>query len=222
MAESPHLPPEDEVRARWGAFGWTDENAKKAKEIIARYPAGRAQSASLPLLDLAQRQVGAETKTQGWLPVPVIEFVAREIGVPYMRVFEVATFYTMFNLVPVGRYHVQVCGTTPCMLRGSDDVLAACRNHGLSKGKTTPDGLFTLSEVECLGACTNAPMVQINDDNYEDLDYDKMTAILDALAQGETPKPGPQIDRQTSCPEGGPTTLEDMVSENHDYRGEWA
>src|SRR3546814_9135124 len=107
MAESPQLPPEDEVRARWGAFAWTEENAKKAKEIVARYPAGRAQSASLPLLDLAQRQVGAETKTQGWLPVPVIEFVAREIGVPYMRVFEVVTSYTMFNMVPVGRYHVQ-------------------------------------------------------------------------------------------------------------------
>jgi NADH-quinone oxidoreductase subunit E len=152
----------------------------------------------------------------------VIEFVARQLDMPYMRVFEVVTFYTMFNLVPVGRYHVQVCGTTPCMLRGSDDVLAACKNHGLAKGKTTPDGLFTLTEVECLGACTNAPMVQINDDNYEDLDYDKMTAILEALARGETPKPGPQIDRQTSCPEGGPTTLKAMVSENHDYRGEWA
>jgi NADH-quinone oxidoreductase subunit E len=222
MAESPHLPPEDEVRARWGAFAWTEENAAKAKEIIGRYPDGRAQSASLPLLDLAQRQVGVETKTQGWLPVPVIEFVAREIGVAYMRVFEVATFYTMFNLTPVGRYHVQVCGTTPCMLRGSDDVLAACRNHGLSKGKTTPDGVFTLSEVECLGACANAPMVQINDDNYEDLDYDKMTAVLEALARGETPKPGPQVDRQTSCPEGGPTTLKAMVDENHDYRSEWA
>src|SRR3546814_659390 len=167
MAESPQLPPEDEVRARWGAFAWTEENAKKAKEIVARYPAGRAQSASLPLLDLAQRQVGAETKTQGWLPVPVIEFVAREIGVPYMRVFEVVTFYTMFNMVPVGRYHVQVCGTTPCMLRGSDDVLAACRNHGLSKGKTTPDGLFTLTEVECLGACTNAPMVRSEEHTSE-------------------------------------------------------
>ncbi|MCM8730182.1 complex I 24 kDa subunit family protein [Hephaestia sp. GCM10023244] len=222
MAETPQLPPEDEVRARWGAFAWTPENAAKAKEIIARYPPGRAQSASLPLLDLAQRQVGAETKTQGWLPVPVIEFVAREIGVAYMRVFEVVTFYTMFNLVPVGRYHVQVCGTTPCMLRGSDDVLAACRNHGLSKGKTTPDGLFTLSEVECLGACTNGPMVQINDDNFEDLDYDSMTAVLDALAQGEAPRPGPQNGRQTSCPEGGPTTLKEMVGDNHDYRSEWA
>ncbi|MBY8828271.1 complex I 24 kDa subunit family protein [Hephaestia mangrovi] len=222
MAEAPQIPDEAETRARWGGFAWTTENAVKAKEIIGRYPAGRQASASLPLLDLAQRQVGAETKTQGWLPVPVIEFVARELDMPYMRVFEVVTFYTMFNLVPVGRYHVQVCGTTPCMLRGSDDVLAACKNHGLAKGKTTPDGLFTLTEVECLGACTNAPMVQINDDNYEDLDYDSMTAILEALARGETPKPGPQIDRQTSAPEGGPTTLKEMVSENHDYRGEWA
>ncbi|MGN6620913.1 MAG: complex I 24 kDa subunit family protein [Sphingomonas sp.] len=222
MAESPQLPPEDEVRARWGDFAWTEANAAKAKEIIGRYPAGRQASASLPLLDLAQRQVGAETKTQGWLPVPVIEFVAKQLDMPYMRVFEVVTFYTMFNIVPVGRYHVQVCGTTPCMLRGSDDVFAACKNHGLAKGKTTPDGLFTLTEVECLGACTNAPMVQINDDNYEDLDYDKMTAILEALANGETPKPGPQVDRQTSAPEGGPTTLKEMVSENHDYRGEWA
>ncbi|HEU4960103.1 MAG TPA: NAD(P)H-dependent oxidoreductase subunit E [Sphingomonas sp.] len=222
MAESPQLPPEDEVRARWGNFAWAADNVQKAKEIIGRYPAGRQASASLPLLDLAQRQVGAETKTQGWLPVPVIEFVARQLDMPYMRVFEVATFYTMFNLVPVGRYHVQVCGTTPCMLRGSDDVLAACRNHGLAKGKTTPDGLFTLTEVECLGACANAPMIQINDDNYEDLDYDSMTAILEALARGETPKPGPQVDRQTSCPEGGPTTLKEMVFENHDYRDEWA
>lgn len=222
MAESPQLPPEDEVRARWGEFAWTDANAAKAEEIIGRYPAGRQASAVLPLLDLAQRQVGAETKTQGWLPVPVMEFVATELDMPYIRVFEVATFYTMFNLVPVGRWHVQVCGTTPCMLRGSDDVIAACKNHGLAKGKTTPDGLFTLSEVECLGACANAPMVQINDDNYEDLDYDKMTAILEALARGETPKPGPQVDRQTSSPEGGPTTLKEMVFENHDYRNEWA
>ena len=102
---------------------------------------------------------------------------ARAIGVPYMRVYEVATFYTMFNLAPVGRYHVQVCGTTPCMLRGSDDVLAACKNRGLVKGGTTPDGLFTLTEVECLGTCANAPMVQINDDNFEDLDYDRTIEI---------------------------------------------
>ena len=221
MADAPNIPDEAEVRARWGAFAWTTENAEKAKAIVARYPAGRQRSAVMPLLDLAQRQVGAETNTQGWLPVPVIEYVAREIGVPYMRVYEVATFYTMYNLAPVGRYHVQVCGTTPCMLRGSDDVLSACKNHGLQKGKTTPDGLFTLTEVECMGNCANAPMVQINDDNFEDLDYDKTSAILTALAAGEAPKPGPQNDRHTSEPEGGPTTLREMVDANHDYRGAW-
>ena len=222
MADAVQIPDEAEPRARWGAFAWTDENEGKAKEVLARYPAGREQSASLPLLDLAQRQVGAETQAQGWLPVPVIEFVARAIGVPYMRVYEVATFYTMFNLAPVGRYHVQVCGTTPCMLAGSDDVLAACKNYGMAKGRTTPDGLFTLTEVECLGACANAPMVQINDDNYEDLNYDRTTAVLDALAKGERPEPGSTIGRRTSCPEGGPTTLKEMVDANHDYRGEWA
>ena len=222
MADAPHIPDEAETRARWGAFAWSDENQTKANEILGRYPKGREQSASLPLLDLAQRQVGAETHTQGWLPVPVIEFVARVIGVPYMRVFEVATFYTMFNLAPVGRYHVQVCGTTPCMLAGSDDVLAACKNHGLVKGRTTPEGLFTLSEVECLGACANAPMVQINDDNFEDLDYDRTTAVLEALARGEQPTPGSQTGRRDSCPAGGPATLKAMVDANHDYRGEWA
>ena len=222
MAEAPQIPDEAETRARWGGFAWSDENQGKANEILGRYPKGREQSASIPFLDLAQRQVGAETQTQGWLPVPVIEFVARAIGVPYMRVYEVATFYTMFNLAPVGRYHVQVCGTTPCMLAGSDDVLAACKNHGLVKGRTTPDGLFTLTEVECLGACANAPMVQINDDNYEDLTFESTTAVLEALARGETPKPGPQNGRQTSAPEGEPTALAAMVRENHDYRGEWA
>ena len=222
MAEAPKIPDEAETRARWGAFAWEPENQKKANEILGRYPKGREQSASLPLLDPAQRQVGAETNTQGWLPVPVIEFVARAIGVPYMRVYEVATFYTMFNMAPVGRYHVQVCGTTPCMLAGSDDVLAACKKHGLSKGHTTPDGLFTLTEVECLGACANAPMVQINDDNYEDLDYDRTTALLEALARGETPTPGSQTGRRDSCPAGGPTSLKQMVDGNHDYRSEWA
>lgn len=221
MADAPQIPDEAETRARWGDFAWTEENQRKANEILGRYPKGREQSASIPFLDLAQRQVGAETDTQGWLPVPVIEFVARQIGVPYMRVYEVATFYTMFNLAPVGKFHVQVCGTTPCMLRGSDDVMAACKNRGLVKGRTTPDGLFTLTEVECLGTCANAPMVQINDDNFEDLDYDKTLAILDALAAGGSPKPGPQIDRQTSAPEGGPTTLKEMVDANHDYRKAW-
>jgi NADH-quinone oxidoreductase subunit E len=210
-----------ELRARWGGFAWTPEYAEKAKIVIGRYPPGRQHSAIIPLLDFAQRQIGEETKTQGWLPIPVIEFVAAQLDMPYMRAYEVATFYTMFNLRPVGRYHVQVCGTTPCMLRGSDDVMAACKAKGLKKGATTEDGLFTLSEVECLGACANAPMVQINDDNYEDLTFETTTALLEALARGEAPKPGPQIDRQTSCPEGGPTSLEEMVGENHDYRPAW-
>ena len=210
-----------EQRARWEGFQWSKDNAPKAREIIARYPEGRQMSAVIPLLDLAQRQVGAETNTQGWLPIPVVEFVARELDTAYIRVLEVATFYTMFNLAPVGRFHVQVCGTTPCMLRGSDDVFSACYKRGLKKGHTTDDGLFTLTEVECLGACANAPMVQINDDNYEDLTEASMGVILDALAAGKSPKPGPQMDRQASCPEGGPTVLKKMAERNYDYRPQW-
>ena len=222
MADAVQIPDEAEVRARWGAFTWTAANAEKAREIIGRYPAGRQQSAVMPLLDLAQRQVGEETNTQGWLPVPVIEFVAAQLDMPYIRAFEVVTFYTMYNQAPVGRFHVQVCGTTPCMLRGSDDVLRACAERGMRKGSTTPDGLFTLTEVECLGACANAPMVQINDDNYEDLTFETTLAVLDALGKGEQPRTLSQIGRQTSAPEGGPTTLTAMVGENHDYRSEWA
>lgn len=222
MADAPVIPSEAETRARWGSFVFSPENKATADMYVARYPAGRQQSAIMPLLFLAQGQVGAETRTQGWLPVPVIEYVAAFLGMPYMRAYEVATFYTMYNLSPVGRFHVQVCGTTPCLLRGSDDVLAACKNRGLVKGGTTPDGLFTLTEVECLGACANAPMVQINDDNFEDLTYDSMAAILEALATDQPVKVGPQVERQTSCPEGGPTSLKEMVDANHDYRGQWA
>jgi NADH-quinone oxidoreductase subunit E len=221
MAERAFAPDTGELRAQWGNFAWEPANAKAAAEIVARYPAGRQASASIPFLDLAQRQVGAMTGTQGWLPIPVIEFVARELDMPPVRVMEVASFYTMFNLAPVGKFHVQVCGTTPCMLRGSDDVFAACTKRGLKKGHTTADGMFTLTEVECLGACANAPMVQINDDNYEDLTEQSMKAILDALASGQAPKPGPQVDRQTSCPEGGPSTLKKMAERNYDYRGQW-
>jgi len=211
MADAAHIPDEAETRARWGNFAWTAENAEQVKKIIARYPKGREHSAIMPLLDLAQRQVGAETNTQGWLPVPVIEYCAKEVGMPCIRALEVVSFYTMYNMAPVGRYHVQVCGTTPCMLRGSDDVLDACYKKGLKKGHTTPDGLFTLTEVECLGACVNAPMVQINDNNYEDLTFDSTTAILEALARGETPKPGPQVDRFLAAPVGGPTVLKEFV-----------
>ena len=223
MAEAPQIPDEAETRARWGDFAWTDANAKTAKDIIARYPEGRQMSASIPLLDLAQRQVGAETNTQGWLPLPVMEFIARVLAMPVIRVLEVATFYFMYNLVPVGRFHVQVCGTTPCMLRGSDDLLAACKKRGMAKGRTTDDGLWTLTEVECMGNCATAPMVQINDDNYEDLTAERLDAVLDALAAGQQPKTGTQEPgRHTVEPLGGPTSLKEMVSANHDYRGDWA
>ncbi len=222
MADRHIEPDTPELRARWGNFAWTKENAAKAKEIIARYPEGRQRSAVMPLLDLAQRQVGAETNTQGWLPIPVMEYVAAQLDMPIIRVVEVATFYTMYNLVPVGRFHVQVCGTTPCMLRGSDDIMAACKKRGMAKGHTTDDGMWTLTEVECMGNCASAPMVQINDDNYEDLTVESLDAVLDALAAGKTPKPGTQLKgRHTVEPLGGPTTLKEMVKANHDYRGEW-
>ena len=222
MAGAVHIPNEAETRVKWGSFAFSPAYKAKADVFIGRYPAGRQQSAVMALLDLAQRQVGEQTQTQGWLPVPVIEYVASYLGMPYMRTYEVATFYTMYNLAPVGRFHVQICGTTPCMLRGSDDIIAACKNRGLVKGGTTPDGLFTLNEVECMGNCASAPMVQINDDNYEDLDYDSMTAILSDLAEGKQPKVGTQLPgRQTVEPFGGATTLQAMVGKNHDYRGDW-
>ena len=221
MADRDFAPVTPEMRQQWDNFAWDDPRAKAAADILTRYPSGRQASASIPFLDLAQRQVGEMTGTQGWLPIPVIEFVARELDMPPIRVMEVASFYTMFNLAPVGKFHVQVCGTTPCMLRGSDDVLSACYKRGLRKGHTTSDGLFTLTEVECLGACANAPMVQINDDNYEDLTEASMKAILDALAAGQMPQPGPQVERKTSCPEDGPTTLKKMAERNYDYRGQW-
>lgn len=222
MADRHIEPDTPELRARWGNFVWTKENAAKAKEIVARYPEGRQRSAVMPLLDLAQRQVGAETNTQGWLPIPVMEYVAAQLDMPIIRVVEVATFYTMYNLVPVGRFHVQVCGTTPCMLRGSDAIMAACKTRGMAKGHTTDDGMWTLTEVECMGNCASAPMVQINDDNYEDLTPERLDAVLDALAAGKTPKAGTQEPgRHTVEPLGGPTTLKEMVKANHDYRKEW-
>ena len=198
-------------------FAWTEANAREAERIIARYPKGREVSAIMPLLWLAQYQM-RETTGIAWLPLPVIEYVAAQIGMPKIRALEVATFYTMYNLKPVGRFHVQVCGTTPCWLRGSDELFRACADRGLRKGETTEDGLFTLTEVECLGACANAPMVQVNDDNYEDLTYETMTAILDDLAAGRTPKPGSQVGRIASCPEGGPTTLVELSHEPREAR----
>ena len=222
MAARSLAPDTPELRARWGAFAWSETNAPKAAEIVKRYPEGRQRSAVMPLLFLAQEQVGEETQTQGWLPLAVMEFVARELDMPAIRVVEVASFYFMYNIVPVGKFHVQVCGTTPCMLRGSDDLMSACKARGMSKGHTTADGMWTLTEVECMGNCATAPMVQINNDNYEDLTPERLNVVLDALAAGETPKAGTQEPgRQTSEPAGALSSLKEMVSENHDYRGEW-
>ena len=184
------------------SFAFSAANKKVVAAHIAKYPEERRASAVLPLLDLAQRQA------DGWLPRAAIEHVAEVLVMAPMRVQEVASFYSMFNLAPVGRHLVQVCTTTPCWLRGSDEVVEACRKRlGIETGGSTGDGEFTLVEVECLGACVNAPMMQVNDDYYEDLDAGSTTAILDALAKGETPATGSQTGRQTSAPAGGPTTL---------------
>ncbi len=183
-------------------FAFTPDNLKRAEKIIAKYPPGREQSALLPLLDIAQRQHG------NWLPRAAMDYVAGLLGIAPIRAYEVATFYTMFNLAPVGKYFVQICTTTPCWLRGSDDIVRACEHKlGIGLNETTADGKFTLKEVECLGACVNAPMVQVNDDYYEDLDADSMTRLLEAFARGETPHPGSVIGRQGAAPVGGPTTL---------------
>ena len=222
MADRQLHPDTPDLRERWGGFTFTDKWKVKADEAIARYPEGRQRSAVMPLLDFAQRQVGEETGTQGWLPIPVMEYVAAYLDMPVIRVVEVATFYFMYNLVPVGKYHVQVCGTTPCMLRGSDAIMETCKKRGMKIGHVSEDGLWTLTEVECMGNCATAPMVQINDANYEDLTPERLDAVLDALARGEEPKEGTQEPgRHTSEPSGGPTTLKEMVSENHDYRSEW-
>ena len=191
------------------SFAFTPENLEKAKAHIAKYPAGYQASAVMPLLDIAQRQ------NDGWVCEPAIRVIAEMLEMPYIRVLEVATFYTMYNLHPIGKHHVQVCTTTPCWLRGSSAVAEACKKRlGIGNGETTDDGMFTLSEVECLGACVNAPMMQIDDDYYEDLDAESTVKILDALAKGETPKPGPQNGRQTSAPAGGLTTLKGREGKN--------
>ncbi len=222
MADRHIAPDTPELRECWGAFEFTSEYKARADKAIAHYPEGRQKSAVMPLLDLAQRQVGEETETQGWLPLPVIEYVAGYLDMPVIRVLEVATFYFMYNLVPVGKYHVQVCGTTPCMLRGSDDIISACKKRGMKKGEVSEDGLWTLTEVECMGNCATAPMVQINDGNYEDLTPERLDAVLDALAAGDQPKEGTQEPgRHTSEPSGGPTALKQMVDANHDYRRDW-
>ncbi len=183
-------------------FEFTPENRERAKAHIAKYPAGLQASAVLPLLDLAQRQSG------GWLPLAAMHHVADMLEMPRIRVYEVATFYTMLNLRPVGHYLLQACTTTPCWLRGSDAVVAACeRKLGIGIGGMSADGLFTLIEVECLGACVNAPILQVNDDFYEDLDGAATEALLDALRAGKAPPPGSLNGRLSSAPANGKTTL---------------
>uniref|UniRef100_A0A1Q3FI13 Putative ubiquinone oxidoreductase ndufv2/24 kd subunit n=1 Tax=Culex tarsalis TaxID=7177 RepID=A0A1Q3FI13_CULTA len=182
-------------------FEFTEENKKRVSAILNIYPEGHKRGAMIPLLDLAQRQ-------HGWLPLSAMHKVAEILGLPNMRVYEVATFYTMFMRKPTGTYHIQICTTTPCWLRGSDEVMNVCKKKlGISPGETTKDGKFTISEVECLGACVNAPMIAVNDDYYEDLSAKDTEEILDDLKQGKVPRPGPRNGRFASEPAGGLTSL---------------
>jgi NADH-quinone oxidoreductase subunit E len=187
------------------SFAFTPENLEWAKTRIAKYPPGREQSAVIPILWKAQEQCG------GWLPQKAMEATAALLGMAKIRVLEVATFYTMFNLSPVGKFHVQLCGTTPCMLRGSEDLKSVCRRMIGEQDHVSNEGRFSWTEVECLGACVNAPMVQINYDYYEDLTAESLMHILNDISAGKTPKPGPQVDRLNSAPIGGQTTLLDKA-----------
>ena len=184
------------------SFEFTPDHLEEAKKIIAKYPEGRQASAVLPLLYVAQRQ------HQNWVPRAAMDYVADMLGMPAIRVYEVATFYTMFHLRPVGKYLLQACTTTPCWLRGSEQVVETCqRKLGIGIGGHTADGKFSLIEVECLGACVNAPILQVNNDFYEDLDAELTEKLLDALARDEVPPMGSMTGRQTSAPIGGPETL---------------
>jgi NADH-quinone oxidoreductase E subunit len=185
-----------------GPFAFTPDYMAQAQAVIAKYPAGRQASAVMPLLDLAQRQ------HDGWLPRAAMDYVADLLDMPAIRVYEVATFYTMYNTRPVGKHHVQVCTNLPCWLRGSDKIVAACEKAtGVKIGESSADGMFTLSHAECLGACVNAPMMQIGDDYFEDLDETSTASILSELKLGNKPKVGSQIGRKTCEPAGGLTSL---------------
>ena len=187
------------------SFAFTQENLAQASVILLKYPEGRQASAVMPLLDLAQRQ------NDGWVSQPAMDVIAELLDMPIIRVYEIATFYTMYNLHPIGKYHVQVCTNLPCWLRGSDDVMKTCKKVlGIGAGETTEDGLFTVNEMECLGACVNAPMMQIGDDYYEDLDADSAESILSVLKAGGTAKPGSQIGRKSCEPMGGLTSLTEL------------
>ncbi len=185
------------------SFVWTAESKAEIDRIVAKYPAGRQASAVLPLLDLAQRQ------HNNWIPLKAIDAIAETLDMARIRVLEVASFYTMYNLAPVGTWFLQACTTTPCWLRGSDDVMRCIKDKlGLSKNhESTEDGQFTLLEVECLGVCANAPVLQVNDDVYEDLDYDSTGALIEALKRGEAPTVGSMAGRQGSMSKDGPTSL---------------
>ena len=182
------------------SFAFTPENIEWSKGQISKYPEGRQASAIIPLLWQAQKQ-------EGWLSEPAIRTVADMLDMPYMRALEVATFYTMFNLSPVGEFFVQLCGTTPCWLRGADDLKSVCRKMIGEQGDITEDGKLSWLEVECLGACVNAPMVQINDDFYEDLTAESFEQVLTDLRAGKEVATGPQNTRHTTEPEGGLTVL---------------
>ncbi len=195
------------------SFAFTAENLAWAKAQIAKYPQGRHTSAVIPLLWRAQEQAG------GWLPQKAIEHVAEILGMARIRALEIATFYTMFNLEPVGKFHVQLCGTTPCMLRGSDALKKVCHQRIGEQQHVTADGMFSWIEVECLGACVNAPVLQVNDDFYEDLDGPSTEALIDALRAGSPPPPGSVIGRHGSAPVGGKTTLTEVPATAADARG---
>lgn len=194
-------------------FAFDDESEAEIGKILAKYPEAKRASGVIPLLYVVQRQMGRATGS-AWVPKVAMDVIGERLGMPPIRVYEVATFYFMFNMKPIGRHHLQLCGTTPCMLRGSDDVMRACRDAaGIGVGQTSTDGLFTLTEVECLGACVNAPVLQVDDDYFEDLDYDRTVVLIEALKRGERPAAGSSIGRQTSAPEGGPLTLVNIGGE---------
>ncbi len=194
-------------------FAFDEQSEAEIGKILAKYPEAKKASGVIPLLYVVQRQMGRSTGS-AWVPKVAMDLIAERLGMAPIRVYEVATFYFMFNMKPIGRHHLQLCGTTPCMLRGSDDVMRACHDAAhVQVGQTSADGLFTLTEVECLGACVNAPVLQVDDDYFEDLDYDRTVALIEALKRGEKPTPGSSIGRQTSAPEGGPLTLIDVGGE---------
>jgi NADH-quinone oxidoreductase E subunit len=189
-------------------FAFDDESETEITSEIRKYPAGRQASAVLAALYAVQDQMKRQTGS-AWVPVKAMDAVAERLGMAPIRVYEIATFYLMFNMAPIGRYHLQLCTTTPCWLRGSDEVVQACRDATGIKGwkETSADGMFTMSEVECVGACVNAPILQVDDDFYEDMDVEKTKALIEALRAGHPPAPGSMSGRQTSAPEGGPDTL---------------